>query len=490
MKLSFACPYYGPTPPLVGDSQRANVMNAQEAGHVWIDDVSASNTQHRNACEAMLERALMKPETEAIFWTEHDVVLPPDAVTKLCETLEKVPEADTAAGIVFRRCKPYNPMIANITNNLTREEYENFRKSDDHQVRRVSNLLSYEEMKEKMLVSVGGLDTTAPPFRIDTASMGCLLFRRSTFERIKDIPDLFAIDALGIFSIDNAFFLRLRDLGLKLYCDPRILCAHLGDPELVTWITWKDHHLKVAAAADIKRQEKLRQENPTDRIYGELTRLCNKHGSDKGTLDHSPDSGWAGWIHRYADLYDAQLAPIQFTATQIFEIGVFRGASLKAWRDYFPNAQIHGLENGTDERSVFELEDPSGRIHIHRGDQGVRSDYAEVLQSAPFDLILDDGSHMMEHQQISLGYLFPYVKPGGWYVVEDVHTSFLAPFGVYQDASNATLNVLQALADGRSDWRSEYMTDEEMDYLKANVDDVLIYGHKSMTCMIRKKRSA
>lgn len=43
----------------------------------------------------------------------------------------------------------------------------------------------------------------------------------------------------------------------------------------------------------------------------------------------------------------------------------------------------------------------------------------------PFDIVIDDGSHRWDHQRISVGHLIRHVKPGGFYVIEDIHTSFV-----------------------------------------------------------------
>ena len=482
MKLAFACPYYGNTPPLVGDSQRANIMNAAEAGHEWIDDYSTSGMQHRNACDQIAVKAAHDPRIDAVFWTEHDVVLSPQAITMLCESLEAHPEADVMTGVVFRRSEPFNPMVAMLDNSLTIEQYEEMKVSKDYTTRQAAAMMTFEEVKAKRLMSITMVDTQAAPFPADTASMCCLLFRRDVFVKTWEMPDLFAVDQTGFFSIDNAFFMRLRDKGFKLYCDPRVLCGHLGNTEIIDWNTWAKHSQKLMDGYDIKKQERLREGGEKGRIYGELTRLANKNRTDKGTLDHTPDSGWSGWVHNYCDFYQAHLEPIRLSAKKVLEVGVWRGGSLKMWRDYFPNATVYGFDNDLSQISG-ELGD---RIVTMQGDQSKREDLDSVGEAWSFDLIVDDGGHTMEQQQITLAALFPKVRPGGYYILEDIHTSFLPDFGIEPGGGNATISVVEQLAE----WRpveSKYMTDDERHYLEANVESVYIYGKKSMTCIIRKK---
>jgi len=63
-----------------------------------------------------------------------------------------------------------------------------------------------------------------------------------------------------------------------------------------------------------------------------------------------------------------------------------------------------------------------------------------------FDIIIDDGSHQMQHQMASLYLLFNAIKPGGIYVVEDLHTSYWSGFGG-QYHGNTTMELLKECTD-------------------------------------------
>jgi SAM-dependent methyltransferase len=473
MKLAFACPFYGPTNPLVGDSQRANVMNAAAAGHEWVDDYSTSGLQHRGACESIAERAAKDDRIDYVFWTEHDVILPPDAIETLIKALDATPEADVVTGLVFRRCPPYNPMVCFHDDTLTREDYEALKIHHAPQVRKVANEMSFEEMSKKKLRTLTSIEPREP-FEVATASMGCLLFRRSVFERLAGIPDLFAVDPLGHFSIDNTFFLRAGEAGIRLFCVSKILCGHLSDPEIIGWEYWQRFMMGLLNKDATHRVEKLREAFSGARIYGELTRLADKYGSDKGTIEH-----------RYTDFYESMLAPMRVSAERVLEIGVFKGASLRVWRDYFPNATVYGMDLKDCSAEVAGEE----RIVTDVADQANREDLRRFVSGRPgqFDLIVDDGGHSMEQQQVSLGTLFPYLRPGGVYILEDLHTSFMgSSWGVSEDGSNATMFLLEALAEGKT-YASPFLTPEESSYLAQNVDSCVIYGKQSLTSVIRKK---
>ena len=121
-----------------------------------------------------------------------------------------------------------------------------------------------------------------------------------------------------------------------------------------------------------------------------------------------------------AEVYEPYLDPMRDSATAVLEIGVKRGGSLKLWKEYFPNAQVIGVDIKPNLTSLAEE-----RVAIRIGDQGDQDFLASLIaEAAPFDLVLDDGSHQFDDQRDTLLALWPHIKPGGIYVVEDVHTSY------------------------------------------------------------------
>ncbi len=66
---------------------------------------------------------------------------------------------------------------------------------------------------------------------------------------------------------------------------------------------------------------------PTD----PLTRIGRRYGTDKVE-------------HGFCAFYDEHLDASRGRVRKVLEIGVFQGASLQMWRDYFPRATIHGLD--------------------------------------------------------------------------------------------------------------------------------------------------
>ena len=152
------------------------------------------------------------------------------------------------------------------------------------------------------------------------------------------------------------------------------------------------------------------------------------------------DKGPGG--HNFTEVYERFFAPLKNRPIRLFEIGIASGGSLLNWRDYFPLAQIYGI----DIEGKSELD--SDRIHTLVADQSSREQLGAFLGKFgdPFDIIIDDGGHSMEMQQVSLGYLFRHVRPGGYYVVEDVHTSLRKYHGGYGERQS--LKPLRAYGCG------------------------------------------
>lgn len=140
-----------------------------------------------------------------------------------------------------------------------------------------------------------------------------------------------------------------------------------------------------------------------------LDRIGVGHGTDKSSLKH-----------HYLDLYDRALAHRRLEPIRLLEIGVFKGASVRTWRDYFPNGRIVGLDIDPD-----ALQHAGPRIEIVLGDQADPEGLRAIVQErGPFDVIIDDGSHIWRHQIDTLRALLALVTPGGLYILEDLHTSF------------------------------------------------------------------
>jgi hypothetical protein len=200
------------------------------------------------------------------------------------------------------------------------------------------------------------------------------------------------------------------------------------------------------------------------------------------------DKGPGG--HNYTELYERLFFPWRDEPIKIFEIGVASGGSLKMWEAYFPQARIFAVD--ILPKSEFD----TGRVKTLIADQAKRDQLQAAIDAAGGDIhiLIDDGGHSMEQQQVSLGFLFKFVRPGGYYVIEDVHTSLPAlwqGYGVERGGANTTLRMLENFVRGATpSIRSKYMRPDETAYLDQHVDSVTIVHRpqsRSIMCVLRKK---
>jgi hypothetical protein len=210
-------------------------------------------------------------------------------------------------------------------------------------------------------------------------------------------------------------------------------------------------------------------------VFGQLTALADKYETDKGSLGHN-----------YTEVYEYFFLPKKHEARKIFEIGVLEGASLRTLRDFFPNATIYGI----DIEDTSQLN--SKRLKTFVADQSSREQLKKFIgeYGSDFDIIIDDGGHTMEQQQVSFGYLFNHVRPGGYYIIEDVHTSrYGRKYGVEEGAKNSTLTMIHTYMD-EAQIISQYMTAEEGRYLNDNIKYAQLHigqGGASLACLFKKK---
>lgn len=119
------------------------------------------------------------------------------------------------------------------------------------------------------------------------------------------------------------------------------------------------------------------------------------------------------------------------------------GASVRMWQEYFPREDFR-LHVADLKPSAESLADQ--RVTVHVGDLG-QPQFLEALAAIPCDVVLDDASHLWDHQLLAFRHLFPAVRRGGLYVIEDVETSFGPNRARWaQGASVDAFAVLGALA--------------------------------------------
>ena len=139
----------------------------------------------------------VQSDMDYVFWMDSDMSFPPDTLVRMMETLQKH-DLDILTGLYFRRVPPYSPVLF-----------------DQLEMRR--NICCWSEFKSipDELFEVGG------------CGFGCVLMRTEVFLSVQSKHgNMFA--PIGNNGEDIAFCIRARDCGYKIWCDPSIICGHVG----------------------------------------------------------------------------------------------------------------------------------------------------------------------------------------------------------------------------------------------------------------------
>lgn len=150
------------------------------------------------------------------------------------------------------------------------------------------------------------------------------------------------------------------------------------------------------------------------------------------------DTDKSSRFHNYLDFYEEQLPGRSFNG-RLLEIGIMDGFSIEMWHEYYPEAEIVGLD-------IM----PKGHLKIAKA-PGVTllqlngTDVEAMNELGPFDVIVDDGSHMSLEQQQAFSHLYYHqLHHGGVYVIEDLWTSYMP---AYTNSKYTTIEFLCALQD-------------------------------------------
>ena len=130
------------------------------------------------------------------------------------------------------------------------------------------------------------------------------------------------------------------------------------------------------------------------------------------------------YLREYGRLFE----PLRFLPIRLLELGVYEGASMTLWENYFPLATVVGLD-GSPKPASFPTNE---RFHFIHGAQDNEAllDQAIAIAGAPFDIIIDDCSHLGCHTARSFAHLFRKgLIPGGIYIIEDICTAFTSGGG-------------------------------------------------------------
>ena len=163
----------------------------------------------------------------------------------------------------------------------------------------------------------------------------------------------------------------------------------------------------------------------------ELEKIGFKYETDKCSM-----------MHNYLNKYEYFLKGWKDKSFNLLELGVFNGASLKIWEEFFPNSVIYGVDINEDCKKIER-----NRKKVVIKDLSDVANLEELKKLHP-SIIIDDASHIWSHQIKALFHLFPVLPVGGVFIMEDLETSFSAYRNcMFDDSSVSTYELCSQLAE-------------------------------------------
>jgi len=211
-----------------------------------------------------------------------------------------------------------------------------------------------------------------------------------------------------------------------------------------------------------------------------LRDLALKYGTDK-----------AGH-HEYCEAYEFFLSGMKYHTFTMIELGIGGaenpnkgGSSLRMWMEYFPLAEIHGIDIHKKALDGFD----DNRVKIHQGSQDDGTFLNSVLASTRITpkVIIDDASHINALTLRTFELLFPALAPGGVYVVEDIHTSYWPEIygGGFHDGT--VMEFFKAQADFLNQEHWHYQNANRINLVTPFIADIESIHFFKEIIFIRKK---
>jgi hypothetical protein len=182
-----------------------------------------------------------------------------------------------------------------------------------------------------------------------------------------------------------------------------------------------------------------------------LQRMDWKHGDL--TLEHLQKSRyyniWRKFTgghkkYSYFELYDRLFAGFSGKQLKILEIGVYRGASIQAWKEFFGEESIIvGIDINPD---CAQFDSIKQGIHVRIGSQSDTQFLKKLSDEfGLFDIIIDDGSHRTDHVIATFNYAFLHcLAEDGIYFIEDLNTSYWAD---YRTSKYSAMDMVLSLSE-------------------------------------------
>ena len=177
----------------------------------------------------------------------------------------------------------------------------------------------------------------------------------------------------------------------------------------------------------------------------QLTDLMNLFGSDKGGRNNH---------HNFASYYSEIFFHKRNDIKNFLEIGLGTNdtsvlsnmgsngiplASLRAWRDYFKNANIYGADI---DKNILKNEDRIETFYVDQTDPITIKEMFKNIGKKKFDIILEDGLHEYNANICFFENAIEYLEPNGTYIIEDVYYKDQDKFIKYFENKNYNFSII------------------------------------------------
>jgi len=209
-----------------------------------------------------------------------------------------------------------------------------------------------------------------------------------------------------------------------------------------------------------------------------IIELIDKYNSDKG------------YQHGYSYIYEYFFKNIKENRLNFLEIGIGTGESVNVWCDYFINSNIY-MADIDDYSGVYKRDNLKILTTDQSNIESLKKLSIEVNNN--LDIIIDDGGHAMDHQQLSLGVLFEKMNSNGLYFIEDLHTSnwsvdsflYNQSLKISEDRKNTTFNVLNNFKNSGV-FESSFLNKYQNKYLTDNIKSIEFFCDNKLCLLIKK----
>ena len=221
---------------------------------------------------------------------------------------------------------------------------------------------------------------------------------------------IFSID-FNIYNIENLYFENL----------------HIKNQNVYEYLESKGYDIEknVGLYGWSSLAKKKRETNKINKIIfnskNSLTELCKLGG--KYNTDKSPICNY-DLKHSYTIFYDLIFSNLKYKKIKLAEIGIWKNSGIKMFRDFLQDAEIHGFEKVSEIIMEAKNDNIPNTVYHYMDCNDPNSVINSFKESGgDFDIIIDDGSHVFEHQINVIVNSAPFLKPGGVLIIEDIFTS-------------------------------------------------------------------